>query len=86
LSILASFSRSTPLSNGDTIEIIKNEQIALVNNDDMPVSMDYVLNAGDQIVVQKGPSITAELLWFKYLKTEGAINILISYFRSLGTK
>ena len=41
-----------------------------------------VLNNGDTVEIKKSPIITAELNWFRYLKTDLAVNYLIKYFKT----
>lgn len=41
-----------------------------------------ILNNGDTIEIKKSEDVTAELNWFRYVKTELAINHLIKYFKA----
>lgn len=59
---------------------------AKLNNRTSSVPVYTVLNNGDTVEVIKDKKITAELNWFRYLKTEKAINDLIKYFKSKNTE
>lgn len=54
---------------------------ANLNKRSTPVPSYTILNNGDTVEIIKGKKITAELNWFRYLKTEKAINSLIRYFK-----
>lgn len=41
-----------------------------------------VLNNGDTVEIKKSQTITAELNWFRYLKTDLAVNYLIKYYKT----
>lgn len=56
---------------------------AILNKNDRLLPAHTILSNGDTIEIIKSDNITAELNWFRYLKTDLAINFLIKYFKTL---
>lgn len=55
---------------------------AILNQNGKPQPAYTILNNGDTVEIKKSEYITAELNWFRYLKTELAINYLIKHFKT----
>ena len=55
---------------------------ALLNNNPEYMPPYTVLNKGDTVEIKKKNSITADLKWFRYVKTNRAINELYRYFKT----
>lgn len=53
-----------------------------INHNGKPVHPYTVLKNGDTVEIKKSKEVTAELRWFRYVKSELAINKLIKYFNS----
>ncbi len=54
---------------------------AILNQNERPMPAHTILNNGDTVEIKKSEEITAELNWFRYLKTDHAKNCLIRYFK-----
>lgn len=57
-------------------------EYALINGKSRHQPAFTPLHNNDTVIIIAGDSITADLQWFKYLKTESAINKLIKYFQN----
>lgn len=57
---------------------------AILNQNERPMPAYTILNNGDTVEIRKSDTITAELNWFRYLKTDYAKNCLIKYFKDKG--
>lgn len=55
---------------------------AKLNNNDKAMPPYTVINNGDTVEIVKSHRITAELNWFRYVKTETALNYLIKYYKT----
>lgn len=54
---------------------------AILNKNNRPLPAYTVISNGDTVEIIKSEKITADLNWFRYLKTDLAINYLIKYFK-----
>lgn len=52
-----------------------------INRNGKPVYPYTILNNGDTVQIKTNKAITAELNWFRYVKTDHALNKLIRYFK-----
>lgn len=55
---------------------------AILNQNGRVLPAYTTLGNGDSIEIRKSPNITAELNWFRYVKTDLAINHLIKHFKA----
>lgn len=56
---------------------------AILNQNERLLPAHTILNNGDTVEIKKSEKVTAELNWFRYLKTDLAVNYLIKYFKTL---
>ncbi len=55
---------------------------AKLNNNDKAMPPYTVINNGDTVEIIKSDKLTADLNWFRYVKTDLAINYLIKYYKA----
>lgn len=55
---------------------------AILNQNERLLPAHTILNNGDTVEIKKSEKITAELNWFRYLKTDVAVNYLIKFFKT----
>lgn len=55
---------------------------AILNKNGRPIPAHTVISNGDTVEIKKSETITADLNWFRYLRTDLAINYLIKYFKT----